>query len=344
MDLDSARVAMLFQDPHPAHRGFAEAIGADLVDFRGFSPDVLGDGIPADVVNGIRAPKYDVYLVEGSRPLYAALVNRVIRGSKLVYLCADHGLYSLGRDDFEGSSAVKSLVGRFGQPLVRTIGSRYIDGVVAVSDFAADFTRPIVGEDTPIAVSHPFVQPDVFEALGSVTPDIESKVAVTVGRPERYKGVDLLVEAWPMVRERHPEAELHVVGGGHPESYERTEGVTVRGYVEALEDAFEPASLYVQPSRMDTFPVSVLEAMRAGLPPVVTDATGTKSEVRELDPSLVVEPTPSALATGVATYFDRTPSERRRLSENASARGATFDAESRQDAFRAAFASVLEEF
>lgn len=222
MNPDSTRVAMLYQDPHPAHRGFAEAVGADLIDFRGFSPDTLGDGVPADVVNGLRAPRYDVYLVEGSRPLYAALVNRVVRGSRLVYLCADHGLYSLGRDDFEGSSGLKSLVGRFGAPAVRAVGHEYVDGVVAVSEFAADFTRPIVGSDTPMAVAHPYVRPDVYDSLGDVTPSLDEKVAVTVGRPSEYKGVDLLVEAWPRVRKRHPEAELHVVGSGHPESYADT--------------------------------------------------------------------------------------------------------------------------
>ena len=342
MDLDSARVAMLYQDPHPAHAGFAEAVGADLVDFRGFAPDWVGDGVPADVVNGLRAPAYDVYLVEGSRPLYAALVNRVVRGSRLVYLCADHGLYSLGRDDFEGSSGLKSLVGRFGTPAIRAVGHRYVDGVVAVSEFAADFTRPVVGDDAPIEVAHPYVQPEVYDALGGVSPALDDKVAVTVGRPSRYKGVDLLVEAWPRVRERHPEAELHVVGGGHPESYERTEGVTVRGYVEDLSDALAPASVYVQPSRMDTFPVSVLEAMRAGLPPVVTDTTGTRSEARRIDPSLVVSPTPASIAEGVATYFDRAPAERRRLSDRARERGSTFDADSRTAAFAEAFRRVLE--
>lgn len=342
MNLEDARVAMLYQDPHPAHRGFGDAIDADFIDYRGFSPGQLGDGLAADVMNGIRAPRYDVYLVEGSRPLYAALVNRFVRRSKIVYLCADHGLYSLGGDAFEGSSGLKSLVGRFGEPAVRAVGHRYVDGVVAVSEFAAEFTRPFVGADTPLSVAHPYVQPDVYDGLGAVSPSLDATVAVTVGRPDRYKGVDMLVDAWPAVRDRHPEAELHVVGGGHPESFADVPGVRVRGYVPELADAFEPAAVYVQPSRMDTFPVSVLEAMRAGLPPVVTDATGTRSEAREIDPSLVVEPDADSIAQGVSAYFDRGPDDRRRLSERARARGSTFDHDTRTAAFVEAFGAVLE--
>ncbi|MFC4438917.1 MULTISPECIES: glycosyltransferase family 4 protein [Natrialbaceae] len=342
MDPDAVRVAMLHQDPHPAHRGFAEAIGADLVDYHRLALGPLEGTLIEDVVNGLAAPDYDVYLVEGSRPLYAALARRFARGGKLVYLCADHGLYQLGNADFEGESAVKSVIGRFGTPAVRAVGRRGIDGVVAVSAFAAGFTRPVVGPDTPIEVAHPFIQRETYDALGGVRPDLESNVAVTVARPWEYKGVDMLVDAWPRVRESVPDAELHVVGGGHPAEYAETPGVRVRGYVEELVDAFAPASLFVQPSRMDTFPVSTLEAMRAGLVPLVTRTAGTRSEAREIDPSLVVTPSERALARGVREYFERRPGERRELAALARERGARFDPDSRKAAFRTAFRDVLK--
>lgn len=343
MDLSGVRVAMLYQDPHPAHRGFADAVGADLVDYRRHPLGRFDGSLLADAYNGLRYPRYDAYVVEGSRPLYAALAHRFTRGSRLVYLCADHGLYGLGRGDFEGDSVAKSLLGRFGRPAARAVGRRGIDGVIAVSSFAASFTRPIVGEDTPIEVAHPYVQPDRYDELGRAEPTLDAPVAVTVGRPNRYKGVDLLATAWPAVRERHPDAELHVVGRGHPERYAEIPGVRVRGYVDPLAAALDPASLYVQPSRADAFPVSVLEAMRAGLPPLVTDRTGTRSEARRVDPSLVVEPTPDALARGVSAYFDRPVAERRRLSERARECGARFDPDSRKAAFASALSGVLED-
>lgn len=342
MDADAARVSLLYQDPHPAHRGFAEAIGADLVNYRGRAPAVVGQTLAADVYNGLVYPDYDVFLVEGSRPLYAASIHRLLGGGKLIYLCADHGLYALGSSEFEGDTGLKSVIGRFGHPAIRAVGSRAIDGVIAVSEFAAGFTRPVVGSGTPIQVAHPYIQPDVYRTLGNVDPDLASKTAVTVGRADRYKGVDLLVEAWPAVRRDHPDAELHVVGTGHPPAYERVEGVTLRGYVEDLADAFAPGSLYVQPSRMDTFPVSTLEAMRAGLPPLVTTETGTRSVVREVDERLVVDPRPEALSNGVSRYFDSPRAVRHRLAADARKRGSTFDRGTRQRKFRVAFERILE--
>lgn len=344
MDPDTADVAMLYQDPHPAHEGFANAVGADLVNYRGREPSVLGDSLAADAYNGLSLPEYDVFIVEGSRPLYTAVVKAFTSDARFVYLCADHGLHALGSGQFEGDSMFKSLIGRFGSPAVRAVGSRAIDGVVAVSEFAAEFTRPIVDPDTPIEIAHPYIQPDVYDALGAVSPDLGSKTAVTVGRAAPYKGVDLLVDAWSDVRRSHPEAELHVVGGGHSECYDRVEGVERRGYVESLVDAFEPASLFVQPSRMDTFPVSTLEAMRAGLPPLVTEGAGTRSVAREVADELVVEADSASLARGVSRQFDNSRATNRLLAARARRIGSRFDAESRKEAFREAFRRVLEGF
>jgi glycosyltransferase involved in cell wall biosynthesis len=342
MDPDAVRVAMLYQDPHPAHRGFAEAVGADLVDYHRLQVGPLGDTIAEDILNGVRYPEYDVYLIEGSRPLYAALTRRFTGAGKLIYLCADHGLHELGSPDFEGDSAFKSLIGKFGTPAVRAVARRGIDGVIAVSEFAAEFTRPIVGPDTPITIAHPYIQPENYDSLVDVTPVLDSNVAVTVGRSWRYKGVDLLVEAWPTVREAYPDAELHVVGSGHPESYDEVAGVHRRGYVEELMDAFKPASLFVQPSRVDTFPVSTLEAMRAGLVPLVTETTGTRSEARAINTKLAVPADPSSLAEGVQNYFRRSLSDRESLSTAARARAERFDPESRKAAFRDAFRDILK--
>lgn len=342
MDPEAARVVMLCTDPHPAHAGFARAVGAERVGFRERSAGPLAGSVAEDALNALAYPDADVYLVEGSQPLYAATLARARTGAKLVYLCADHGLHDLGRGSFAGRSGLKTLVGRFGRPAVRAVARRSVDGCVAVSGFAADFVRPFVG-DAPVRVAHPYVQPERYDALLALDAPPDAPTVLTVGRGARYKGVDLLVEAWPRVRRRHPDATLHVVGAGHPDRYEEVAGVRVHGFVEEsrLTALFAASALFVQPSRMDTFPVSTLEACCAGRVPLVTETTGTCSEARALDPSLVVAPTSDALAAGVADFFDRPRGERETLAAQARERGRSFDAATRQAAFRRAFEDVV---
>lgn len=337
-DLD---VAMLYFDPHPVHRGFAESVGADLVDYRAHSAGPLAGTVADDLVNGLRLPEYDVLVVEGSVPLYTALVARARSDVRVVYLCADHGFYELGRGDFEGSSLAKTLVGRFGRPAVSLVGRWGVDGIVAVSEFAADYARGVVGSEKPVRVAHPYVEADLQRELLATDCNLAGDVAVAVGQAAPYKGFDLLVDAWPAVRRRHADAELHLVGEGHPASYAETPGVVVHGYVDSLPELFSRAALFVQPSRMDAFPVATLEAMCAGLPAVVTETTGTRSEVAALDRSMVVPPTVEGLAAGVADYFDRSLAERLELSGKARDRGKRFDEASRRSAFREALTDVV---
>lgn len=338
-------VAMLYYDPHPVHRGFAEAIGADLLDYREHTAGPLSGTMVDDVVNGFNLPTYDVLLVEGSACLYTALVARARTRSSVdvVYLCADHGFYELGQADFVGSSRLKTLVGRFGLPLVRRVGRWGIDGVVAVSEFAADYARDVVGPGKPIHIAHPYVDADLQADLEATDPNLAGEVAVAVGQAAPYKGFDLLVDAWPAVRARHPDAELHLVGKGHPAEFSGTRGVTLHGYVDSIPEVLSRASLFVQPSRVDAFPVSTLEAMCAGLPPLVTETTGTRSEVEALDESLVVPATSESLAVGVVDYFDRPLADRLELSGKARSRGKRFDEASRLAAFEEAFAQVVTE-
>ncbi|WP_336338737.1 glycosyltransferase family 4 protein [Haloarcula brevis] len=313
---------------------------AELVQFR---RDGDTGSLAEDLRNSLRYPDADVYLVEGSQPLWASLLASVRTGASVVYLCADHGFYNLGHGSFEGQSPLKTVVGRFGRPVVKRVGRWGIDGVVAVSEFAAEFVSPFVSASTPVRIAHPYVQPDRYDSLLTIDPAFDECRAVTIGRGARYKGIDLLVEAWPMIRESHPDAKLDVVGTDHPTVYGEQAGVTVHGYVDDdhLISLLGQASLFIQPSRMDTFPVATLEAMCAGLPPLVTDCTGTRSEARALDAELVVKPTPRSIAAGVRAYFERLVTERERLGAAARERGRQFDRATRTAAFRRAFYDVV---
>jgi len=140
-----------------------------------------------------------------------------------------------------------------------------------------------------------------------------------------------------------PEAELTIVGEGHPKEWGNVPGITVRGYVEDLTEIFENSSLYVQPARADAFPVTVLEAMQAGLVPLVTKTTGSRSLVSKLNNGLVVEPEPSALASGIVQYFEQDKEQRCGLSESARKIVNPFSAEVKQQEFQDTYKSLLAE-
>lgn len=338
-------VAMLYRGeaPHPAHRGFAEAIDADLLSLERYPLSALGlsQSIPEEVLNGAVLPHYDTYVAEGTRALYGAIAAKIPRSSTLIYLAGDASLYQLRIRDSAEQPLANRIISEYAMDLMSALFDRYIDGVIAVSEFVAGHARRSI--QSPIRVAHPYIESSLYDRLAQFNPNLDDKTAVTIGSYAWYKGQDILPEVWSEVRERHPDAELQLVGSGYPEYLDETPGVTVCGYVDDLPKKLAGASLYLHPARADAFAVTVLEALRAGLPTVVTSTTGSRSVVRELDESMVVDRDSTALANEVCRYFSRETSERQKLSQMARELGSTFDSESRRDAFRREYIELIAE-
>ena len=126
------------------------------------------------------------------------------------------------------------------------------------------------------------------------------------------KGVDLLVEAAALVQASGRRFQLDLVGDGEPRAELEAaaarlgvagsltfHGVRSRPEIAAL---MREADLYVLPSRFDSNPVALLEALVSGLPAVGTRVGGVP-ELIEAD--LLAEPTPASIAERIGAALDR---------------------------------------
>ena len=77
-----------------------------------------------------------------------------------------------------------------------------------------------------------------------------------------------------------------------------SDAVSFAGGVPASEVAgwYEAADVYVLPAVDEPFPLTVLEAMRAGVPVVVTDRCGISSALERAGAALVSSPDPASLS------------------------------------------------
>jgi glycosyltransferase involved in cell wall biosynthesis len=173
---------------------------------------------------------------------------------------------------------------------------------------------------------------DIAEFSGPSIKERNSKRFIFVGRLSPEKGIHILVEAFNKVVAREPEAELIIAGGAYvpPASfivdlssdpvvrdlrrfyafnyleYLRNQAkavenrVTFTGFIahSELANLLRQADIFVQPSVWgEPFPLSVIEAMTAGLPVVASRAGGLPEAVVDGKTGLLVEPNnPTALA------------------------------------------------
>jgi glycosyltransferase involved in cell wall biosynthesis len=127
------------------------------------------------------------------------------------------------------------------------------------------------------------------------------------GRLRRYKGLDLLRDAWPAVRQAHPAATLRVVGEGDAEGcapgLSRLPGVTVEPrWVPDAEMAalVSSARLLVLPYREASQSGVLPIALALGVPVVATEVGGLAEQVEDGRSGLLASPEPAALAAALS--------------------------------------------
>src|SRR5262249_52881604 len=136
-------------------------------------------------------------------------------------------------------------------------------------------------------------------------------------RDDMYKGVDMLLRAWPRVLEGSPDARLVVVGDGNDRP--RLAGIAASVGVEAavefrrrvpdneLGELYRTATVFALPGRArmgpapegEGFGLVFIEAQAAGLPPIAGRAAGAMEALVDGETGLFVDPDdPEDIARG----------------------------------------------
>jgi glycosyltransferase involved in cell wall biosynthesis len=151
------------------------------------------------------------------------------------------------------------------------------------------------------------------------------KSLLYIGRFVHNNGIQDLLAALPLILDSHSDAEVHLVGSGPLEedvqksiqSSGLSGSVTTYDYVDDISEMYDLASVFCRPSYSEGLPLTMLEAMASGVPPVVTGISGVPEVVTDHETGVLLEPgNPDEVAQAVIELFDDTDL-RKRLSKNA---------------------------
>ena len=107
----------------------------------------------------------------------------------------------------------------------------------------------------------------------------DSPLVVCVGRLQRAKGQDVLVDSWPSVREKVADAELVLVGEGEDMAELRRKAdpsIRLVGHRTDVLDWLAASDVVAVPSRWEGMSLGMLEAMATGRSIVITDVPGAR--------------------------------------------------------------------
>jgi glycosyltransferase involved in cell wall biosynthesis len=275
---------------------------------RQVSPRVL-DGplfyaaLPFRVAAELRTFDPDVVIAQNVHETALTLAARAVVRSRAQVVLDLHGDWRVATRLY--GSPLRRLL----NPVGDTLGPFAVHRADAVRTLSATTTALVRNQGVePVAVFPAFVDVDVFRTA-PVQPLPERPVALFVGVLERYKGLDVLVDAWARVAERLPDARLRLVGRGtlaaaaaalaarFPDTVTWMESLTPAGVASALDEA----TVLVLPSRSEGLPRVAIEAFCRGRGVVGARAGGIPDIVADgVEGVLVDSADPTALAEALA--------------------------------------------
>jgi glycosyltransferase involved in cell wall biosynthesis len=260
------------------------------------------------VVSALTFPnrsKYQIFISSGQHymPVFMKLMGLLRKDQKVVCYQGNETLYFLktGRYSKWTAKALKWQLKQY-------------DYHICLSKFQYDLLVDVLGtKDLKTVLHFNGVEEYRLKTLKDIHPDLRTNNILFIGNLYVgwrlwYKGIDLLVETINHTYAKNPQITCTMVGEIHADAIAYIQercapGVFVcfkfEGKQKDLGPYFTGASVYLHMARGEAFGSVVIEAMAAGLIPIVSDMTGAKEVVEQIDPKLIVPLDPAVAATKV---------------------------------------------
>ncbi len=235
----------------------------------------------------LRQEQFDV--VHLHEPLLPALPVTVLRHSKALNIGTFHAYQK------------RSLVYFYAKPILKRFYNK-LHGHIAVSEAARDFIRKYFKADYSIIPNG--IDLSLFDPCAEPVPELMDGHfnVLFVGRLDKRKGFRYLLEAFPYVQQRIPNARLVVAGAFSPGQRQRYEAVAqslgiknifFTGFVPSgeLVRLYRTADVFCAPSTGgESFGIILLEAMAMGKPIIASDIPGYRDLVQDGEECMLVRP------------------------------------------------------
>ncbi len=268
--------------------------------------------VTASIVRYLSKTRPDV--VHTHHPLAAVLVHPLAKAMR-VPLCVQTIHVVMDQFRLQRRTTRHGSLANLRYRTAYLLADPFTDSYVAVADaVAAEFRQLVHCKGQRLAVVHNGIPVSSYRVTRSA-PRRATNV-LTLARISPEKGLHFLLRAAALVVKTHAEVRFRIAGAPNPgqqwyfdalvqmlDDLALRQHVSFVGPVSDVRPLLEEADLFVLPSLAEGLPISVLEAMAAGVPVVATDVGGTR-EILLPDAGLLVPPAScEKLAQAISTVI-----------------------------------------
>ena len=195
-----------------------------------------------------------------------------------------------------------SIVNKIAKIYDHTIGALIVKRAkvnVGVSKSACKFVEHLGSNKTQVIYNGIASDKYPIDGLSRLMKD-NVRIIIFVGRLIYAKGVQDLIEAFCIVKEKHLDLQLIIVGDGNYRSeleklaseqkYDRDIKFLGQKNSNEISQLLSISTIFVNPSYSEGLPTSVMEAASFGLPIIATDVGGTNEIIEQCKSGILVKP------------------------------------------------------
>lgn len=254
---------------HAVTRAYADAIGA--VSYR-----ITG---PVDGVwNGLIMPAYEHYFIESALSMLVPITKRFLgKKAKIIYRGND-GIFG---EKTEAYLYTKNKIKK--RILLWLI--KNMDAIIVESEMAKKHAQQWTS--VPVAVCESYIENK--KMLEKIKPNLKTKTFLFIGEyrpPYDHKNIAGLIDVFNLL----PEYKLIIIGKNtHTLKNIAKENIKILDYVPDIYDYYNQATYYIHLPNYEAGPITLLEAMTAGLIVITNNNAGHSGVVKDVCKQLVIE-------------------------------------------------------
>ncbi|MDB4023278.1 glycosyltransferase [Pelagibacteraceae bacterium] len=115
-----------------------------------------------------------------------------------------------------------------------------------------------------------------------------SNIILSIGRLDKIKGYDILIDAWKIVNKKNKFLKLVIVGNGSESAFLKKKIINLKldrsieivSEKKNVKSFYQKAAIFINSSFVEGLPIVLLEAMECGLPLIGLPNVGTKYMIR----------------------------------------------------------------